>query len=73
MFGSGAQAIVQSMINGDVVAAMIGDLDIDLKLAGYTNMESTIPMQGGIRWQEVATMCKQSEKQGNSRWSGSST
>ena len=35
MFGSGAQAIVQSMINGDVVAAMIGDLDIDLKLAGY--------------------------------------
>ncbi len=61
MFGSGAQAIVQAMINGDVVAGMIGDLDIDLKLAGYTNMESTIPVQGGIRWQEVATMCKQSE------------
>ena len=47
MFGSGAQAIVQAMINGDVVAGMIGDLDIDLKLAGYTNMESTIPVQGG--------------------------
>ena len=61
MFGSSAQPIVQAMINGDVVAGMIGDLDIDLKLAGYTNMESTIPVQGGIRWQEVATVCKQSE------------
>ena len=61
MFGSGAPPIVQAMINGDVAAAMVGDLDIDLKLAGYANMESTIPVQGGIRWQEVATLCKQSE------------
>ena len=61
MFGSGAPALVQAMINGDVAASMVGDLDIDLKLAGYTNMESTIPVQGGIRWQEVATICKQSE------------
>ena len=61
MFGSSSQPIVQAMINGDVAAAMIGDLDLDLKLAGYANFESTIPKQGGIRWQEVATMCKQSE------------
>ncbi len=61
MFGAGAQALVQAMINGDIVAAMIGDLDLDLKLAGHVNFESTIPTQGGIRWQEVATLCKQSE------------
>lgn len=61
MFGSSGQQIVQAMINGDASAGMVGDLDLDLKLAGYTNFESTIPKQGGIRWQEVATVCKQSE------------
>ena len=61
MFGSSSQQIVQAMINGDVSAGLVGDLDLDLKLAGYTNFESTIPKQGGIRWQEVATVCKQSE------------
>src|SRR5262249_5117673 len=45
----------------DVYAAPVGDMDIDLKLAGYTNFESTIPKQGGIRWQEVATVCADSQ------------
>lgn len=61
MFGSSSQPIVQAMIAGDVYAAPVGDMDIDLKLAGYTNFESTIPSQGGIRWQEVATVCKDSQ------------
>ena len=60
MFGPSFQPIVQAMINGDVAAAMAGDLEIDLKLAGYQNFESTIPKQGGLRWQENATLCKQS-------------
>ena len=60
MFGSGARQIARAMIDGDIAAAMVGDLDIDLKLAGHANMESTIPKQGGIRWQEVATVCKES-------------
>ena len=60
LFGSGFQPIVQAMINGDVAAAMAGDLEIDLKLAGYENFESTVPKQGGLRWQENATLCKQS-------------
>ena len=60
MFGPSFQAIVQAMINGDVSAAMAGDLEIDLKLAGYENFESTVPKQGGLRWQENATLCKQS-------------
>ena len=60
MFGSSSRPVVQAMIDGKVDAAMIGDLDIDLKLAGHANMESTIPAQGGIRWQEVATVCKES-------------
>ena len=53
--------VIQAMITGDVTVAMIGDLDITLKFAGHDNFESTIPKQGGIRWQEVATMCKQSK------------
>lgn len=57
MFGSSGQPIVQAMIAGDVYASPTGDLDIDLKLAGYDNFDSTIPNQGGIRWQEVATLC----------------
>jgi spermidine/putrescine transport system substrate-binding protein len=61
MFGSSGQPIVQAMIAEDVYAAPVGDLDIDLKLAGYTNFESTIPKQGGIRWQEVATVCAASQ------------
>ena len=60
MFGSSSRPVVQAMIDGKVDAAMIGDLDIDLKLAGHANVESTIPMQGGIRWQEVATVCRES-------------
>lgn len=60
MFGSSSRPVVQAMIDGKVDAAMIGDLDIDLKLAGHANVESTIPVQGGIRWQEVATVCRQS-------------
>ena len=60
MFGSSFQPIVQAMINGDVAAAMAGDLEIDLKLAGHDNFASTVPKQGGIRWQETATLCKQS-------------
>ncbi|MCY4394231.1 MAG: extracellular solute-binding protein [Rhodospirillaceae bacterium] len=60
MLGASSRPIVQAMIEGDIVAAMIGDLDIDLKFAGYKNFEATIPKQGGIRWQEVATVCKQS-------------
>ena len=43
---------------------MIGDLDIDLKLAGYTNFEATIPKQGGIRWQEVANRVQAKQEQG---------
>ena len=54
-------AIVQQMINGDVTVAMVGDLDINLKLAGFDNFEATIPDQGGILWTEVAVLCKQSE------------
>ena len=54
-------AIVQQMINGDVTVALVGDLDINLKLAGYDNFEATIPKQGGILWQEVGTLCKQSK------------
>ena len=61
MFGASAQPVVQAMIAGDVYAAPIGDMDIDLKLAGYTNFESTIPTQGGVRWQEVATVCADSQ------------
>ena len=60
MFGPSFQSIVQAMINGDVAAAMAGDLEIDLKLAGHVNFESTVPKQGGLRWQEIATLCKQS-------------
>ena len=60
MFGATSRPVVQAMIDGGVSAAMIGDLDIDLKLAGHTNFEATIPKQGGIRWQEVATVCRQS-------------
>ena len=54
-------AIVQQMINGDVTVAMVGDLDINLKLAGFDNFKATIPDQGGILWTEVAVLCKQSE------------
>jgi spermidine/putrescine transport system substrate-binding protein len=53
-------AIVQQMVNGDVTVAMVGDLDINLKLAGFDNFKSTIPKQGGILWTEVAVLCKQS-------------
>ena len=60
LLGASSRPIVRAMIEGDIVAAMIGDLDIDLKLAGYPNFEATIPKQGGIRWQEVATVCRQS-------------
>ena len=60
MLGATSRPVVQAMIDGGVSAAMIGDLDIDLKIAGHTNFEATIPRQGGIRWQEVATVCKQS-------------
>lgn len=62
MFGSSSQPIVQAMIAGDVYASPTGDLDVDLKLAGYENFSSTIPKQGGIRWQEVATICADSSK-----------
>lgn len=62
MFGSSSQPIVQAMIAGDVYASPTGDLDVDLKLAGYDNFSSTIPKQGGIRWQEVATICAASTK-----------
>ncbi|WP_181704980.1 ABC transporter substrate-binding protein [Chthonobacter rhizosphaerae] len=62
MFGSAGQPIIQAMIAGDVYASPTGDLDIDLKLAGYDNFDSTIPKQGGIRWQEVATLCAGSTK-----------
>lgn len=61
MFGASAQPVVQAMIAGDVYAAPIGDMDIDLKMAGYDNYASTIPKQGGIRWQEVATLCGASQ------------
>lgn len=61
LFGSSGQPIVQAMIAEDVYAAPMGDLDIDLKLAGYDNFASTIPKQGGIRWQEVATVCADSQ------------
>ena len=57
MFGSSSQPLVQAMIAGDIHASPTGDLDIDLKLAGYDNFSSTIPSQGGVRWQEVATLC----------------
>lgn len=57
MFGSSNQPIAQAMIAGDVFASPSGDIDIDLKLAGYDNFSSTIPKQGGVRWQEVATLC----------------
>lgn len=57
MFGASNQPIAQAMLAGDVLASPTGDLDIDLKLAGHDNFESTIPKQGGIRWQEVATLC----------------
>ena len=60
MFAPAFQPIVQAMINGDVAAAMTGDLDIDLKLAGYDNFQSTVPKQGGIRWQEATTLCRDS-------------
>lgn len=60
MLGASSRPIVQAMIEGDIFAAMVGDLDIDLKFAGHKNFEATIPKQGGIRWQEVATVCKQS-------------
>ncbi|MEM1287684.1 MAG: extracellular solute-binding protein [Pseudomonadota bacterium] len=57
MFGSSSQPLVQALIAGDIFASPTGDLDIDLKLAGYDNFSSTIPSQGGVRWQEVATLC----------------
>lgn len=60
MFGSSNQPIAQAMLAGDIVASPTGDLDVDLKLAGYDNFSSTIPNQGGIRWQEVATICSAS-------------
>lgn len=60
MFGSSNQPIAQAMLAGDIVASPTGDLDIDLKLAGYDNFSSTIPKQGGIRWQEVACVCSAS-------------
>jgi len=60
MFGSSNQPIAQALLAGDIVASPTGDLDIDLKLAGYDNFSSTIPKQGGIRWQEVATICSAS-------------
>lgn len=46
MFGSSNQPIAQAMLAGDIVASPTGDLDIDLKLAGYDNFSSTIPSQG---------------------------
>ncbi len=61
MFGSSSQAVVQAMISGDVQVAPVGDLDIDLAVAGYTNYASNIPKQGGVRWQEVATLAKHSK------------
>ena len=62
MFGSSNQPIAQAMLAGDIVGSPTGDLDIDLKLAGYDNFSSTVPKQGGIRWQEVATVCAASSK-----------
>lgn len=62
MFGSSNQPIAQAMLAGDIVASPTGDLDVDLKLAGYDNFNSTVPKQGGIRWQEVATVCAASSK-----------
>lgn len=61
MFGSSNQPIAQAMLAGDIFASPTGDLDIDLKLAGYDNFSSTIPKQGGIRWQEVACVCSASK------------
>ncbi|WP_425624228.1 ABC transporter substrate-binding protein [Agrobacterium radiobacter] len=61
MFGSSNQPIAQAMLAGDIIASPTGDLDIDLKLAGYDNFSSTIPKQGGIRWQEVACVCSASK------------
>ncbi|MDH0873171.1 ABC transporter substrate-binding protein [Agrobacterium pusense] len=61
MFGSSNQPLAQAMLAGDIVASPTGDLDIDLKLAGYDNFSSTIPKQGGIRWQEVACVCSASK------------
>ena len=61
MFGSSNQPIAQAMLAGDIFASPTGDLDIDLKLAGYDNFFSTIPTQGGIRWQEVACVCSASK------------
>lgn len=60
MFGSSSQAVVQAMITGDVQVAPVGDLDIDMTMAGYDNYTSNIPKQGGVRWQEVACVCAQS-------------
>ncbi len=61
MFGSSNQPIAQAMLAGDIIASPTGDLDVDLKLAGYDNFSSTIPKQGGIRWQEVACVCSASK------------
>jgi spermidine/putrescine transport system substrate-binding protein len=61
LFAPSPQLVVQGMISGDILAAPMGDLDIDLKMSGYDNFSSTIPNQGGIRWQEVATLCSASQ------------
>lgn len=60
MFASANQPLVQAMLAGDIYASPVGDFEIDLILAGHKNFNSTVPKQGGVRFQETATLCAQS-------------
>lgn len=60
MFASANQPLVQAMLAEDIYASPVGDFEIDLILAGHKNFNSTVPKQGGVRFQETAGLCAQS-------------
>jgi spermidine/putrescine transport system substrate-binding protein len=59
MFAAANQPLVQAMLAEDIYASPVGDFEIDLILAGHKNYSSTIPKQGGVRFQETAALCAQ--------------
>lgn len=57
------QDIAVAMSRENIIAAPVGDLDLDLIVEGYTNFASTVPDEGSIRWSEGAALCADSQNQ----------
>jgi spermidine/putrescine transport system substrate-binding protein len=54
------QDLVNAMINENIWAAPVGDLDLSLITEGFDNFSSTVPDEGSIRWNEGAALCADS-------------